>query len=162
MVQTRRRLLQGDGFALERTPGLLTIAWQARLGQHGDPFNAVAQAEDLPLHAVDAVAAASEYQLLAMAGADGTTYRLDAPRHSWARTVVRPMFRWPDLSTLRDRLQQEEGAGGCRWLTRPAAGRLNFTCQLGSARADAVIPAASRLPYALVRSACAEALAAQP
>jgi hypothetical protein len=162
VVQARGRLLRGEGFANERAPGLLAISWQARLGQAGDPFNAIAQAEDLPLHAIDAVAAASECQLLAMGVPGGTIYRLDAPRHSWARTVVRPLFSWPDLSALRERLQREEGAGGCRWLTRPAAGRLNFTCLLGCAQAAAGIPAASRLPYALVLSGCAEALAARP
>jgi hypothetical protein len=163
--ETRRRLRHGDGFAIERTPGLLTISWRARGGQLGDPFNAVAQDEDLPLHAIDAIAGPADYQLIAMGGADGTVYRLDAPRHSWARTVVRPQTAWPELGALRALLQDEEGADGCRWLARPAAGALNFTCLLGSARADgagAATPAASRLSYALVRSACAQALAARP
>ncbi len=160
--ETRRRLLRGDGFALERAPGLLMLSWSARLGQAGDQFNAVAQAEDLPLHAIDAVAGAADFQLIAMGSAEGTTYRLDAPRHSWARTVGRPLVRWPDLGAVRDLLQQEEGSGGCRWLARPAAAGLNFTCLLGSASAGPAIPAASRLPCALVQAACAQALAARP
>ncbi len=157
----RARLRAQDGFTLTRAPGLLTISWRKRAGQAGDPFCAVHQAEDLPLIAIDAVAGIGEGQLLAMAEGGGTVYRLDAPRHSWARTVVHPPWAWPDLTAVAARLQVEEGAGGCRWLARPLAAGLGFTCLLGSAQAQSAAPAASRLPPELVERTCAEALAAR-
>lgn len=160
VLDARDRLRRRDGFAVEVGGGLATVAWRERLGSAGDGFLAVHRPEDLPAWAMDAVAGPADFQLLAMAGATGTTYRLDAPRHSWAVTVARPTVPWPELGPLAARLQALEGEG-CRWLARPASAQLGFVCLLGSGDRDGA-PAPSRLPLDVVRAACAEALAAAP
>jgi hypothetical protein len=158
--ETQARLRTGDGFLVERAERLLSIGWRRRLGQGSDAFNVVHQREDLPLHAIAAIARADEFQLLAMATPSGTVYQLDAPRHSWAETVELPHVPWPDLSDLRDRLNAEE-TGPVRWLARPEASQAGFVCLLAST-SPAGQPEASCIPPERLRSACAEALAKRP
>ena len=86
-----------------------------------------------------------------MDNGDGTIWQLDAPRHSWARTVILPTVAWPDFAPLAGMFQAQE-PGSCTWLARPGASRVGFVCLLAS-------QTPSRLPTKAVTAAIADALA---
>jgi hypothetical protein len=151
-----RRLSDRDGFAVDTYGRIALIAWKRTRGHHSDSFLAVHQEDDLPVWAIGCAVPEHLFQLLAMEQDGGVVYQLDAPRHSWARTVGRPTVSWPDLSALRERLQQEE-TGSCRWIDRPLAARIGFVCQLASID-DAGAAAPSRLALGHVLNACRDAL----
>jgi hypothetical protein len=151
VLAARRRLLARDGFAVGQRPALTVVTWRRRLGRPPDRFTAVHEPDDLPAWALDAVAGPGDFQLLGMHEADGTTWQLDAPRHSWARTVTLPTVAWPELAPLAASLQARE-PGTCTWLARPASSRVGFVCVLAS-------QTPSRLATEAVTAAVGEALA---
>jgi hypothetical protein len=156
VLTVRRRLLANDGFAVTRAGALVSIAWRRRLGHINDTATTVYVPDDLPVWAIDAVAGDGEFQLLAMETADGCVYQLDAPRHSWARTVQRPTVAWRDLQALAAQLQARERQP-VRWVAGGEARKVGFVCQLASVAGG--LPAASSLALGDVRAACAAALA---
>ena len=148
VLDARRRLLARDGFAVTSQPGLTVVTWRRRLGRPSDRFTAVHDPDDLPACALDAVAQAGDFQLLGMHDDDGTIWQLDAPRHSWARTVNLPTVAWPDFAPLAGMFQAQE-RGSCTWLARPGASRVGFVCLLAS-------QTPSRLPTEAVTAAIAD------
>lgn len=151
VLSIRRRLTARAGFTVAQGAGLTVVTWQRQLGRPSDRFTAVHEPDDLPAWAIDVVAGPGDFQLLGMNEDGGTTWQLDAPRHSWARTVSLPTVPWPDLSALAARLQAQE-PGSCTWLARPAASRIGFVCQLAS-------QTPSSLPIGVITAAVAEAVA---
>ncbi len=149
--RTIAHLGERDGFQVDTYGQVGVITWKRRLGHQPDSFLAVHQPDDLPPWAISCVIPEHLFQLLAMETADGTVYQLDAPRYSWARVVNRQAVAWPDLSSVRERLQAAE-SGPCRWVDRPVAARLGFVCQLastdGADRATASTLAAAHVVYA--------------
>ena len=156
VLAVRQRLLAGNGFTVTRTGTLISIAWRRRLGHINDTFTAVHVPDDLPVWAIDSVAGERDFQLLAMTTSDGCVYQLDAPRHSWARTVQRPLVAWPDLHAVAARLQASERQP-VQWVAGKEARAVGFVCQLACV-ADG-LPAASSLTPDTVHAACAAALA---
>jgi hypothetical protein len=131
VLATADRLRCGDGFRCEDDGRLRTIAWQRVHGHPADQFSplAVGRPDDLPVWAIHAAFPDVRWQLLAEQGSQGTSYRLEAPRHSWAKTSVLTGVAWPDCSPVAHRLA---ALGGTAWLARPQAARLGLTCVLAS------------------------------
>ncbi len=152
----RARIVARDGIAIDRLGDLAEIRWTRRDGHAWNDFLVVAANDDLPLHALGGLLSDTCFQLLAEDSGDGITYALDAPRHSWARTVRRPTVRWPDLARARLRLSELD-RDRCRWVLRPEAQRAGFVCQLASVDA-AGDPAPSGLAPATVAAAIREGL----
>lgn len=155
-VTARSRIEDRDGVAIDRLGDLAEIRWRRRGGHAWDQFLAVDADDDLPLHALGGLLPDTCFQLLAEDTGAGIVYALDAPRHSWARTVRRPAVRWPDLARAQGRLDQLDG-GRCRWALRPEAQRAGFVCLLASMDAGGD-PAPSGLPPATVAAAIREGL----
>lgn len=153
VLDARRRLRAQDGFVVGHGPGLTVVTWHRRRGRPSDRFTAVHDPDDLPAWALDAVAVPADFQLLGMHDGDGTIWQLDAPRHSWARTVTLPTVPWPDLAPLVTRLQTIE-TGSCTWLCRPGASRIGFVCLLAS-------QTASRLTTDMMMAAIGDVLASR-
>ncbi len=149
VVGVRDRIQRGDDIALTVDGDLARIAWARRHG-HVDDFLVVRRDDDLPPHAVDGLVPTTAFQLLSQRVDDGWIHQIDAPRHSWARTVQRPIVAWPDLTALAWRLTQDDD--GVRWATLPTSAKVGFTCILASVD-EAGMPAASRLDPAAL--ACA-------
>ena len=125
------------------------VTWQRRHGR-ADSYNTVYQLDDLPLLALSTVIPATCFQLLLEQTDDGIRMGLDAPRHSWARTVDLPTVAWPDVHPLAAQLGQADPS--VDWLTRPAAQVLGFTCLVGSAHDNQ--PAACNLSAEHLVSVC--------
>lgn len=143
VVDAIARIERGDGIDVVRDARLSVVSWRARLGHPSDCFGATRIVDDVPPWALTHVLPETSFQLLAMAVDGGTIYQLDAPRHSWARTVRRPVLEWPDLTALARSLQAQE-TGSCIWVARPDAARVGFVCQLASGdRAGGVSPSRS-------------------
>jgi len=159
-TDVRHRLTTQTGFACEILGDLVSIAWQRHLGHAWDQFGDVYRADDLPLWSLGGMFPDTTFQLCAERHDQGTTYVLDAPRHSWARTVQRPTVAWPDLTRAQLRLTGLE-QGRCQWVVRPAAQRIGFVCQLASVDAQGQ-PTGSGLPLPTVASAIREALRLRP
>ena len=156
LAAARARIERRDGVAIDRLGDLAEIRWRRRNGHVWDRFLVADAADDLPLHALGGLFPDTCFQLLAEDTGDGLVYALDAPRHSWARTVRRPTVHWPELSRARLRLVELD-RGRCRWAVRPEAQRAGFVCLLASV--DAVgDPAPSGLPPATVAAAIREGL----
>lgn len=132
---------------------LAIVRWQRHHGR-ADSYNTVYQPDDLPLLALSTVIPPTCFQLLLESAADGLRMNLDAPRHSWARTIDLPAVPWPDVTGLAAGLHA--GDPSVDWLTRPAAQALGFTCLLGSAR-DAQ-PAGCRLSADHLITACSSVI----
>lgn len=139
-------------------PHLAVVAWERRLGHAWDQFGVVHAADDLPLWALAPHCGDRRFQLLIETAADGRRCCLDAPRHSWARTMHRPAVAWPDLSGLAARLQADERGGG-RWTTGAAARAIGFTTLL-TCLGDDGRPAPTSLPPDHLAAAAEAALAA--
>jgi hypothetical protein len=152
----RQRIEARDGIAIDRLGDLAEIRWRRRAGHAWDQFLAIDAEDDLPLHALGGLLPETCFQLRAEDTGAGIVYALDAPRHSWARTVRRPVVRWPDLSRARLRLEELD-RGRCRWVLRPEAQRAGFVCQLASVDGGGD-PAPSGLAPATVAAAIREAL----
>ena len=149
-AQTAAAIAHWQRHPPEVNGALASVRWQRTHGR-ADSYNTVYQPDDLPLLALSTVIPPTCFQLLLEESEDGLRVSLDAPRHSWARTVDLPTVAWPDVQPLAEQLCRADPS--VDWLTRPAAQALGFTCLLGSAR-DAR-PAGCRLkPEALI-AACA-------
>lgn len=110
---------------------LATISWDRKIGHDWDPFLTVGAPDDLPLHILGAIIPDDRFQLRIERFGCGLHAGLDAPRHSWARTIIRPSIPWPDLTPVAAKLDALE-AGGCRWLLRPAATGRGYTCLIST------------------------------
>ena len=77
---------------------LATISWDRKTGHDWDPFLTVGAPDDLPLHILGAIIPDDRFQLRIERFGCGLHAGLDAPRHSWARTIIRPTIPWPDLA----------------------------------------------------------------
>ena len=155
-AQARQRIQGREGVTTDRLGDLAEIRWRRRNGHVWDRFLVTDAADDLPIHALGGLFPDTCFQLLAEDTGNGIVFALDAPRHSWARTVRRPLVPWPDLSRARLRLEELD-RGRCRWVVRPEAQRAGFVCQLASVDATGA-PAPSGLPPATVAAAIREAL----
>lgn len=133
---------------------LAIVRWHRHHGR-ADSYNTIYQPEDLPLLALSPIIPPTCFQLLLEQTEDGIRMGIDAPRHSWARTVDLPTVAWPDLEPLAAQLQRVDPT--VDWLTRPAAQVLGFTCLLGSAHDNQ--PAACNLPAEQLISLCSSVLA---
>jgi hypothetical protein len=122
---TIARLQRREGFAIADHGPCWSIAWTRRLGHATDVFGSIYRPDDLPLWALDAVVPRHVFQLTSERTDDGWNHVLEAPRHSWARTVDRPSVAWPDLTMLAEDLARQEPE--VRWCARPAAGGIAFT-----------------------------------
>ena len=134
VAETIRRLSARHGFSVHDDGRLLTIAWSARLGHPCDQFSpiAIGRPDDLPVWAIHGAypgLARRRVQLLAMATPAGTQYRLEGPRHAWARTVDRPGWSAPALIQVAERLQGLE-RNAVQWICGALANRLGMTCVL--------------------------------
>ena len=118
---------------------LAVVAWTRVHGHADDHFTWLDDpgADDLPLLALSTAIPHGRFQLLLETVPDsgvgtsgGLNVRLDAPRHSWARTVDLPAVGWPDLGGLQAMLAGRDAAAG--WTARPQASELGFTCLLGT------------------------------
>ncbi len=127
---------------------LAAVAWPRVHGHAADHFAWLddPRADDLPLLSLAIAIPVDAFQLLMERQEDGMVVRLDAPRHSWARTVALPAVAWPDLSAVAAELAAREPEAG--WVARPQAAELGFTCLLGNRRP-------SRLGEDAVVAACA-------
>ena len=152
----RQRIERRSGIAIDRLGDLAEIRWRRQSGHAWSRFLVVDADDDLPLHALGGLLPDTCFHLLAEDTGAGIVYALDAPRHSWARTVRRPHVRWPNLARARLRLGELE-LDRCRWVVRPEAQRAGFVCQLASVDA-AGDPAPSSLPPATVAAAIREGL----
>ncbi|GDY12417.1 hypothetical protein LBMAG53_12950 [Planctomycetota bacterium] len=153
VAETIRRLSARHGFSVHDDGRLLTIAWTAHHGHPSDQFSpiAVGRPDDLPVWAIHGAypgLAKSRMQLLAMATPSGTHYRLEGPRHAWARTVDRPAWSAPALIQVAERLQSLE-QHAVQWICGASANRLGMTCVLAVAN-DAGEPAGSSISVAEV------------
>jgi hypothetical protein len=157
-IAARDRLMARAGFHVEPSASVATVAWTRDHGHAWDQFGEVYRVDDLPLWALDGFVPDTAFQLFAEQCDDGAVYVLDAPRHSWARTVRRPSVPWPDLAKAQATLNQHE-SGGCRWVTRPEARSVGFVCQLASVD-DHGTPAPSRQSLVTVDAVIREALRA--
>jgi len=135
---------------------LAVVAW-ARVHGHADDHFAWLDdpgADDLPLLALSTAVPHGRFQLL-LEAVKGTgknaeiSVRLDAPRHSWARTVDLPAVPWPDLGGLQAMLSARDPVAG--WTARPQASELGFTCLLGTRQP-------TRLPAEAVIELCCAAV----
>lgn len=156
VAETIRRLSARHGFSVHDDGRLLTIAWTARLGHPSDQFSpiAIGRPDDLPVWAIHGAypgLARRRMQLLAMATPSGIHYRLEGPRHAWARTVDRPAWSAPTLGEVAERLQGLE-RNAVQWISGAAANRLGMTCVL-SVVDRAGEPAGSALELASVVAA---------
>ena len=158
VMAVRAALIERRGFEIDTRNSLISVAWDRRLGHPSDGFLAVDTPDDLPGWAWSAVANDHQFQLAAMRTGAGTIFQLDAPRHSWARVVQRPMIAWPDLSEVAATLQKRETAA-CRWIAGTSARQHGFTCVLTAINNESLAP--SRLPIEDVITAVAQALAAK-
>ncbi len=109
---------------------LAVVTWERRRGHRSDGFLTVYEPDDLPLLALSTRIPPHCFQLLCEGTAEGAVIVLDAPRHSWARTVDLPTVPWPDLASLAAELRAAEPA--LAWCARPAAAETGFTCLLAS------------------------------
>ncbi len=160
VVAVRARLAARDGFAIGLLGDLASIAWDRRCGHATDAFTTVHEPDDLPVWALAGLFPDTTFQLLVERRSDGLSYRLDAPRHSWARTVRRPTVAWPDLRRCRTRLQSLEPLTGCRWLAFPESRSAGFVCLLACVDGDGR-PGPSGLAATVVESAVREGLRAR-
>ena len=120
---------------------LAVVQWRRRVGHSNDLFSWLDggfAADDLPLPALSTVIPPDCFQLLCEETPEGTLIQLDAPRHSWAKTVDLPTVPWPDLSAVARELATREPDAG--WVARPAAGQLGYTCLLGAPRPSRLAP----------------------
>ena len=120
---------------------LAVVRWQRRLGHVSDHFTWLAGSfapDDLPLIALSTAIAPERFQLLLEETPAGTIAQLDAPRHSWARTVDLPTVAWPDLAPLAETLRESEPDAD--WVARPDASGICFTCLLGSRAPSQLAP----------------------
>jgi hypothetical protein len=120
---------------------LAMVRWRRQIGHCSDLFTWLAgpfARDDLPLPALATAIAPTHFQLLCEETAEGWQVQLDAPRHSWARTVDLPAVVWPDLTAVAQALAAREPAAG--WVCRPGAGELGFTCLLGAPRPSRLAP----------------------
>lgn len=131
------------------TGRLAVVRWPRRLGHASDQFMTVHQPDDLPLIALSTAIPPTCFQLLIEDTPAGAVMVLDAPRHSWARTVDLPAVAWPDLAPMAADLRMREP--DVAWTARPGAEAIGFTCLLASR-------GPSRLDPALVAAACTNLL----
>ena len=158
VLAARAALTERRSFEIDTRDSLISVAWDRREGHSSDGFLAVDTPDDLPGWAWSAVANDRQFQLAAMRTSAGTVFQLDAPRHSWARVVQRPMITWPDLSEVAATLQKRETAA-CRWIAGTSARQQGFTCVLTAINHESLAP--SRLPIEDVITTVAQALAAK-
>jgi hypothetical protein len=111
---------------------LAVMRWRQVLGHATDTFLTVFRPDDLPLIALSTCIPPDRFQLLIQETADGCYLQLDAPRHSWARTVDLPTLAWPDCTDVADALAAQEPPAG--WIARPQAAEIGFTCLLACRR----------------------------
>lgn len=109
---------------------LAVVRWNRHIGHASDTFLDVHRPDDLPLLALSTRIAPDRFQLLLEETPAGTTAWLDAPRHSWARTLDLPAVAWPDLAPLAAQLRAREP--DTSWVARPEAAQVGFTCLLAS------------------------------
>ena len=109
---------------------LAVVRWTRRIGHASDTFLDIHRPDDLPLLALSTRIVPERFQLLLEVRTDGITVWLDAPRHSWARTVDLPSVAWPDLAPLVAQLRTREP--DVPWVARPEAALVGFTCLLAS------------------------------
>ena len=133
---------------------LAVLRWRQVLGHATDTFLTVFKPDDLPLIALSTRMPAGHFQLLIQDTADGCYVQVDAPRHSWARTVDLPTVAWPDCTALAAALAAEEPAAG--WIARPQAAEIGFTCLLACRHpsriaVDALVP---RIAAAVAGGGC--------
>jgi hypothetical protein len=159
VMAVRAALVEQRGFDIHSRGSLISVAWDRRVGHPSDGFLTVDTPDDLPGWAWSAVANDRQFQLAAMRTSLGTVYQLDAPRHSWARVVQRPMVAWPDFSEVAAILQMRETAA-CRWVAGTSARQHGFTCVLTSINGDSLAP--SHLPIEDVINTVAQLLATNP
>ncbi len=146
VLDARARLQSRRGFTIHVHDDLACIAWERVHGHAVDAFTTVHQVDDLPPWALGGMFPDTTFQLLIERRPAGAVYRLDAPRHSWARTVSRLTVPWPDLGQAQERLQSGEGVAGCRWLVAPDSRTAGFTCLLASVGADGLPGPSSLVP----------------
>ena len=114
-------------------PGWATAIWQNDLGHRTDVYGGVHWQDDVPLWLLDAVLPRAAFQYTAWQGANGWQHLIEAPRYSWARTMMRPsVWHEPDWSVLCNRLNDLEN-GAASW-SQEDAKRAAFTGRLGSLR----------------------------
>ena len=159
VMAVRAALVEQRGFEIDTRGSLISVAWDRRVGHPSDGFLTVDMPDDLPGWAWSAVAGDHHFQLAAMRTSAGTIFQLDAPRHSWARVVHRPMIAWPDLTAVATTLQKRETAV-CRWVAGASARQHGFTCVLTAINGETLAP--SKLPIDDVITAVAQALALKP
>ncbi len=128
VISVQQALMAKKGFTLRQSTNLLGVEWHFVHG-HSDSFRVVNRADDLPEWSLSRVATANQFQLLGMHTSDGIIYQLDAPRHSWARTVKRPTVIWPDLTGVVQTLQKQEKSLG-RWVTETTSRQNGYVCLL--------------------------------
>jgi hypothetical protein len=160
----QQRVHRRRALAVAEYDHLVAVAWDEVHGHVGDHFLWTGEPDDLPSWVVTDLAGPRHFHLLAMTPITrrGTLYWLQAPGHSWARTVVRPTVTWPDLGALVARLDDaEDGRQPGRWVGGPAARRHGFVCQLTRTDASGDALAPSSLPLAVVSALVEQALAAQ-
>ena len=107
---------------------LAVMRWRQVLGHATDTFLTVFRPDDLPLIALSTRMPTDCFQLLIQETAGGCLIQLDAPRHSWARTVDLPTIQWPDCTAVATTLAAHEPEAG--WIARPQAAEIGFTCLL--------------------------------
>jgi hypothetical protein len=113
---------------------LAVVRWRRERGHQDDHFAWLdrPEDEDLPLLALSTAIPPTHFQLLIEERAAGAQVRLDAPRHSWARTLALPTVGWPDCSAVARALDERDGAAG--WVARPQAADAGYTCLLATTR----------------------------
>ena len=125
VVEAIARLQRQDGITILRQDGWWSLAWERRLGHASDVFGQIPSVDDLPLWAMEAVVPRGAFLLTSEKIPSGWRHVFEAPRYSWARTVVRPPVAWPDLRPVAEALTQREPTAG--WCAGPEAGRVAFT-----------------------------------
>jgi hypothetical protein len=128
VIAVQQALLTKTGFTIRQSETLLGVEWFSVHG-HTDSFRVVDRADDLPEWSLSSITTPQQFQLLARHTNKGIIFQLDAPRHSWARTVKRPVIAWPDLTEAAQILQQQENSLG-RWITVPASRQYGYVCLL--------------------------------
>ncbi len=109
-VMQARAAVAAGRIAITQDGPLAVVRWRRQCGHPWDRFLDVHQPDDLPVWALTDAIPAHRHQLMLEETDVGTVAVLEAPRHSWARTVDLPTVPWPDLTACARALQAEETA----------------------------------------------------
>lgn len=107
-VLAAREAVAAGHIAITQAGALAVVRWRRQRGHPWDRFLDVHQPDDLPVWALTGAIPPHRLQLMMEETAAGTVAVLEAPRHSWARTIDLPTVPWPDLSACAAALQAEE------------------------------------------------------